>query len=180
MNNQARPLLKKALEDGNLDAVVDPKLQDYDFNEMTQMICCAAACVRHLGRFRPRMSQIVRALEGNMPLDELNEGITSGFSMVYSSGSSDYNTRQYVDDLKKFRKLALESPEHDNSTVNPLASTSSQECSEPTSESAELKFHGLSSLASWVHFSQQVLIGDVAGCLYGIGVIPWECNCQMG
>ncbi|KAJ6308871.1 hypothetical protein OIU76_018458 [Salix suchowensis] len=83
---KARPLLKKALEDGNLDAVVDPKLQDYDFNEMTQMICCAAACVRHLGRFRPRMSQIVRALEGNMPLDELNEGITSGFSMVYSSG----------------------------------------------------------------------------------------------
>ncbi|KAJ6342573.1 hypothetical protein OIU78_010498 [Salix suchowensis] len=136
----ARPLLKKALEDGNLDAVVDPKLQDYDFNEMTQMICCAAACVRHLGRFRPRMSQIVRALEGNMPLDELNEGITSGFSMVYSSGSSDYNTRQYVDDLKKFRKLALESPEHDNSTVNPLASTSSQECSEPTSESGRNTF----------------------------------------
>ena len=79
--------------------------------------------------------QIVRALEGNMPLDVLNEGITSGFSMVYSSGSSDYNTRQYVDDLKKFRKLALESPEQDNSIVNPLASTSSQECSEPTSES---------------------------------------------
>ncbi|KAJ6700901.1 PROLINE-RICH RECEPTOR-LIKE PROTEIN KINASE PERK15 [Salix koriyanagi] len=93
----ARPLLKQALEDGNLDAVVDPKLQDYDFNEMTRMIWCAAACVRHLGRFRPRMSQIVRALEGNMPLDELdelNEGITTGFSMVYISASSDYNTRQ--------------------------------------------------------------------------------------
>uniref|UniRef100_A0A6N2KX21 non-specific serine/threonine protein kinase n=1 Tax=Salix viminalis TaxID=40686 RepID=A0A6N2KX21_SALVM len=135
----ARPLLKQALEDGNLDAVVDPKLQDYDFNEMTQMICCAAACVRHLGRFRPRMSQVIpqaltdsRALEGNMPLDELNEGITSG--------SSDYNTGQYMDDLKKFRKLALESPEHDNSTVNPLASASSQECSEPTSESGRNTF----------------------------------------
>ncbi|KAG5229058.1 hypothetical protein IMY05_016G0157700 [Salix suchowensis] len=136
----ARPLLKQALEDGNLDAVVDPKLQDYDFNEMTQMIWCAAACVRHLGRSRPRMSQIVRALEGNMPPDELNEGITSGFSMVYSSGSSEYNTRQYMDDLKKFRKLALESPEHDNSTVNPLASTSSQECSGPTSESGRNTF----------------------------------------
>ncbi|KAJ6427394.1 hypothetical protein OIU84_022899 [Salix udensis] len=128
----ARPLLKQALEDGNLDAVVDPKLQDYDFNEMTQMIRCAAACVCSSGRFRPRMSQIVRALEGNMPLDELNEGITSG--------SSDYNTGQYMDDLKKFRKLALESPEHDNSTVNPLASASSQECSEPTSESGRNTF----------------------------------------
>ncbi|KAB5574216.1 hypothetical protein DKX38_001410 [Salix brachista] len=141
---KARPLLKQALEDGNLDAVVDPKLQDYDFNEMTQMIWCAAACVRHLGRFRPLMSQIVRALEGNMPLDELNEGITSGFSMVYSSGSSEYNTRQYMDDLKKFRKLALESSEHDNSTVNPLASTSSQECSEPTSESGRNTFSSCS------------------------------------
>ena len=59
MNNQARPLLKQALEDGNFDAVVDPKLQDYDSNEMTQMICCAAACVRHLGRYRPRMSQVI-------------------------------------------------------------------------------------------------------------------------
>ncbi|KAJ6711630.1 PROLINE-RICH RECEPTOR-LIKE PROTEIN KINASE PERK4 [Salix purpurea] len=132
----ARPLLKQALEDGNLDAVVDPKLQDYDFNEMTQMIRCAAACVRRSGRFRPRMSQIVLALKGNMPLDELNEGITSG--------SSDYNTGQYMDDLKKFRKLALESPEHDNSTVNPLASTSSQECSEPTSESGRNTFSSCS------------------------------------
>ncbi|KAJ6715207.1 PROLINE-RICH RECEPTOR-LIKE PROTEIN KINASE PERK4 [Salix viminalis] len=133
---KARPLLKQALEDGNLDAVVDPKLQDYDFNEMTQMIRCAAACVRRSGQFRPRMSQIVRALEGNMPIDELNEGVTSG--------SSDYNTGQYMDDLKKFRKLALESPEHDNSTVNPLASASSQECSEPTSESGRNTFSSCS------------------------------------
>jgi hypothetical protein len=59
MNNQARPLLKQALEDGNFDAVVDQKLQDYDSNEMIRMICCAAACVRHLGRFRPRMSQVI-------------------------------------------------------------------------------------------------------------------------
>ncbi|KAI9401883.1 hypothetical protein POPTR_001G183000v4 [Populus trichocarpa] len=135
----ARPLLKQALEDGNFDAVVDPKLQDYDSNEMIRMICCAAACVRHLGRFRPRMSQIVRALEGNMPLGELNEGITPGPSMVYSSASSDYTNRQYEEDLKKFRKLALESPEHD-SRVNPLASTSSQECTEPTSESGRNPF----------------------------------------
>ncbi|KAJ6963494.1 hypothetical protein NC652_001960 [Populus alba x Populus x berolinensis] len=135
----ARPLLKQALEDGNFDAVVDPKLQDYDSNEMIRMICCAAACVRHLGRFRPRMSQIVRALEGNLPLGELNEGITPGLSMVYSSASSDYTNRQYEEDMKKFRKLALESPEHD-SRVNPLASTSSQECTEPTSESGRNPF----------------------------------------
>ncbi|KAJ6696235.1 PROLINE-RICH RECEPTOR-LIKE PROTEIN KINASE PERK4 [Salix koriyanagi] len=130
----ARPLLKQALEDSNYDAVVDPKLQDYDSNEMNRMICCAAACVRHIARFRPRMSQIVRALEGNMPLDELNEGIIPGLSTVYSCTSSDYSTRQHEEDMKKFRKLALESLEHD-STVNPQASTSSQEHSGPASES---------------------------------------------
>ncbi|KAG5248684.1 hypothetical protein OIU78_014414 [Salix suchowensis] len=130
----ARPLLKQALEDSNYDAVVDPKLQDYDSNEMNRMICCAAACVRHIARFRPRMSQIVRGLEGNMPLDELNEGIIPGISTVYSCTSSDYSTRQHEEDMKKFRKLALESLEHD-STVNPQASTSSQEHSGPASES---------------------------------------------
>uniref|UniRef100_A0A6N2N859 non-specific serine/threonine protein kinase n=1 Tax=Salix viminalis TaxID=40686 RepID=A0A6N2N859_SALVM len=131
---QARPLLKQALEDSNYDAVVDPKLQDYDSNEMNRMICCAAACVRHIARFRPRMSQIVRALEGNMPLDELNEGIIPGLSTVYSCTSSDYSTRQHEEDMKKFRKLALESLEHD-STVNPQASTSSQEHSGSATES---------------------------------------------
>ncbi|KAJ6704299.1 PROLINE-RICH RECEPTOR-LIKE PROTEIN KINASE PERK4 [Salix viminalis] len=130
----ARPLLKQALEDSNYDAVVDPKLQDYDSNEMNRMICCAAACVRHIARFRPRMSQIVRALEGNMPLDELNEGIIPGLSTVYSCTSSDYSTRQHEEDMKKFRKLALESLEHD-STVNPQASTSSQEHSGSATES---------------------------------------------
>ncbi|KAL9387792.1 hypothetical protein Peur_020916 [Populus x canadensis] len=135
----ARPLLKQALEDRNYDAVVDPKLQDYDSNEMVRMIHCAAACVRHLARFRPRMSQIVRALEGNMPLDELNEGITPGLSSVYSSASSDYSTRQHEEDMKKFRKLALESLEHD-STVNPPASRSSQECSGSAGESDQNPF----------------------------------------
>ncbi|KAJ6389464.1 hypothetical protein OIU77_027733 [Salix suchowensis] len=135
----ARPLLKQALEDSNYDAVVDPKLQDYDSNEMNRMICCAAACVRHIARFRPRMSQIVRALEGNMPLDELNEGIIPGISTVYSCTSSDYSTRQHEEDMKKFRKLALESLEHD-STVNPQASTSSQEHSGPASESVHNLF----------------------------------------
>lgn len=60
MNVQARPLLKKAMEDGIYDALVDPKLQkDYGSNEMARMISCAAACVRHLARLRPRMGQVI-------------------------------------------------------------------------------------------------------------------------
>ncbi|XP_050286181.1 proline-rich receptor-like protein kinase PERK1 [Quercus robur] len=106
----ARPLLSQALESGNFDAVVDQRLQnDYNSSEMVRMVACAAACVRHSSRHRPRMSQIVRALEGNLSLDELNEGIRPGHSRTFDSfGSADYDNGQYKEDLKKFRKMALE------------------------------------------------------------------------
>ncbi|KAB1227555.1 Proline-rich receptor-like protein kinase PERK15 [Morella rubra] len=46
----ARPLLSRALEDGNFDALVDPRLQNgYDPNEMG----CMATCVRHSAWRRP-------------------------------------------------------------------------------------------------------------------------------
>ncbi|KAF5945735.1 hypothetical protein HYC85_015963 [Camellia sinensis] len=113
----ARPLLTRALEDGNFDTLVDPRLQrDYKPNEMARMVACAAACVRHSARRRPRMSQVVRALEGDVSLSDLNEGIKPGHSTVYSShGSSDYDTSQYNEDLKKFRKMALGTQEYGSS-----------------------------------------------------------------
>ncbi|KAL6974416.1 Proline-rich receptor-like protein kinase perk1, partial [Sarracenia purpurea var. burkii] len=113
----ARPLLTRALEDGNFDTLVDPRLQrEYNHNEMARMVACAAACVRHSARRRPRMSQVVRALEGDVSLSDLNEGIRPGHSTVYSShGSSDYDTSQYNEDMKKFRKMALGTQEHGSS-----------------------------------------------------------------
>ncbi|KAG6718648.1 hypothetical protein I3842_04G162200 [Carya illinoinensis] len=122
----ARPLLTRALEERNFDALIDPRLQnDFDPNEMTSMVACAAACVRHSARRRPRMSQIVRALEGDASLSDLNEGIRPGHSTLYNShGSSDYDTSQYNEDMKKFRKMALGSQEYGAST----------EYSGPTSE----------------------------------------------
>ncbi|GMI92747.1 hypothetical protein HRI_002944000 [Hibiscus trionum] len=122
----ARPLLARALDDGNFDGLVDPKLQkEFNHNEMTRMVACAAACVRHSARRRPRMSQIVRALEGDASLSDLNEGIRPGQSGMYSSyGSSDYDTSQYNEDMKKFRKMALGTQEY----------VTSSEYSEPTSE----------------------------------------------
>lgn len=60
--------------------------------------------------------QVVRALEGDVSLSDLNEGIRPGHSTVYSSyGSSDYDTVQYNDDMKKFRKMALGSQEYGTS-----------------------------------------------------------------
>lgn len=113
----ARPLLTRALEDGNFDTLVDPRLQkDYNHHEMARMVACAAACVRHSARRRPRMSQIVRALEGDASLSDLNEGMRPGQSSIYSShGSSDYDTNQYNEDMIKFRKMALASRDYGSS-----------------------------------------------------------------
>ncbi|KAI4377754.1 hypothetical protein MLD38_015333 [Melastoma candidum] len=107
----ARPQLTRALEDRSFDSLVDPRLQNnYNHGEMARMVACAAACVRRSSRRRPRMSQIVRALEGDVSLSDLNEGMRPGQSGLYSSyGSSDYDNSQYNEDLKKFRKMALES-----------------------------------------------------------------------
>ena len=72
--------------------------------------------------------QIVRALEGDASLSDLNEGMRPGHSNVYSSyGSSDYDTSQYNEDMKRFRRMALGTQENG----------ASSEYSEPTSE------HGL-------------------------------------
>ncbi|KAK1365388.1 proline-rich receptor-like protein kinase PERK1 [Heracleum sosnowskyi] len=121
----ARPLIARALEEGDFSNLVDSRLQkDYNQNEIARMVSCAAACVRHSARRRPRMSQVVRALEGDMSLSDLNEGIKPGQSTAYSShGSSDYDTAQYNEDMKKFRKMALASQDY-----------SSSEVSRPTSE----------------------------------------------
>lgn len=57
---QARPLLAQVLEKGNFDGLVDVRLQnEYNSSEMACMVACAAACVRHSARRRPRMSQVI-------------------------------------------------------------------------------------------------------------------------
>ncbi|TXG69057.1 hypothetical protein EZV62_003992 [Acer yangbiense] len=134
MVDWAKPLLAQALEDGNFDALVDPKLQEYDFSEMTRMVTCAAACVHHSARRRPRMSQIVRALEGNLPLEDLNEGFTPGHSRVFSHGSSEYSSSQYKEDIRKFKLLALQSIDIGSSGFSAVTSNGVQN---PSSSSTE-------------------------------------------
>jgi hypothetical protein len=58
----------RALEDGEFDSLVDPRLgKDFKPNEMARMIACAAACVRHSARHRPRMSQVIHKLLFSLP-----------------------------------------------------------------------------------------------------------------
>ncbi|KAH0843434.1 hypothetical protein HID58_092019 [Brassica napus] len=108
----ARPLCINAAQDGDYSELADPRLENqYEPNEMARMVACAAAAVRHSARRRPKMSQIVRALEGDASLDDLNEGGKPGQNLARGS-SSDYASSTYSADMKKFRKTALDSQEY--------------------------------------------------------------------
>ncbi|XP_057436832.1 proline-rich receptor-like protein kinase PERK7 isoform X2 [Lotus japonicus] len=107
----AKPLCAKAMEEGIFVGLVDPRLEDnYNKQEMAHMIACAAASVRHSARRRPRMSQIVRVLEGDALVDVLNhDGVKPGQSAMFSNASGEYDAGAYSADMKKFRKLAFDS-----------------------------------------------------------------------
>lgn len=60
MITQARPLLTRALEDGNYTELVDIRLDNtYNSQEMARMVACAAASIRHSAKRRPKMSQVL-------------------------------------------------------------------------------------------------------------------------
>ncbi|CAL1373493.1 unnamed protein product [Linum trigynum] len=103
----ARPLLTKAVETRNFQSLVDPRLgTNYDNSEMTRMVSCAAACVRHSAWLRPRMSQVVHALEGDArAVMNLDKGNKVGRSASYGYSpwkGSNYCSAQYKEDMKRF------------------------------------------------------------------------------
>ncbi|KAF1873278.1 hypothetical protein Lal_00027316 [Lupinus albus] len=112
----ARPLLTRGLEEdpGNFRELVDPFLEgNYNPPEMARMAACAAGSIRHSARKRLKMSQIVRALEGDVSLDDLREGMMkTGVSNIHTSSSSSdisYDTMQYNHDMQQFKKAVFSS-----------------------------------------------------------------------
>lgn len=86
-----RPLVARAVDDGNFDLIVDSRLPwDYNHSEMARMVSCAALCVWHLARRVAKMSQVVRALEGDSSLSDVAKCIKPWHNSAYNS-SSDYN-----------------------------------------------------------------------------------------
>ncbi|KAB5561313.1 hypothetical protein DKX38_006270 [Salix brachista] len=127
----ARPLCAKALEDGNYGELVDPSLEgNYDLQEVACMVACAGASVSHSAKRRPKMSRIVRALEGEV---SLVEGRKAG--LIFSSdSSSDYDQSSYSTDMRRFRRKALDSNDYVSSEfghtseygLNPSSSSSDE------------------------------------------------------
>lgn len=87
-----------------------------------------------------KMPQVVRALEGDVSLADLNEGSKPGHSTMYSSrGSSDYDTAQYKEDMKKFRKMAFGTQEFGGSSEYSASGSSSEAQSRHTTREIEMR-----------------------------------------
>lgn len=101
----ARPVVDRILEDGHLEDIVDPNLNgNYDYDEMMRVIETAAACVRHSALKRPRMAQVVRALESDSDRGLLYQGMKPGQRLEDQSDyGSDYGgTNRYSGDSGEF------------------------------------------------------------------------------
>ncbi|KAF5203126.1 Receptor-like kinase, partial [Thalictrum thalictroides] len=100
----ARPLLARALDSEEFDGLVDPRLEkNYVESEVFRMIEAAAACVRHSATKRPRMGQVMRALD-SLDSADLSNGMRPGHSEVYDS------TDQSAE-IRLFRRMAFGSEE---------------------------------------------------------------------
>ncbi|XP_072995460.1 proline-rich receptor-like protein kinase PERK15 [Typha latifolia] len=120
----ARPLMTRALKEDNYDELIDPRLKtNYDPYEMARLIECAAAAVRHSASHRPKMSQIIRYLEGEISNEDLNVGIKPGQSSFHGHREPGKDSGQQSD-VRRLRKMAFGNQED----------ISSAEFSETTSE----------------------------------------------
>ncbi|CAJ1940125.1 unnamed protein product [Sphenostylis stenocarpa] len=96
----ARPHLLSVMETRNFSELVDPRLEKHFVEkEMFRMIEAAAACVRHSAPRRPRMVQVVRALDTGDEKSDLSNGVKYGQSTIYDSG-------QYDKEIMLFKKMA--------------------------------------------------------------------------
>lgn len=108
----ARPLLTEALDKEEFGDLVDSRLEDnFIPSEMFRMIEAAAACVRHLASKRPKMSQVVRALDSMEELADLNNGVKPGQSGIFSS-------REHSAQIRMFQRMAFGSQDYSSEYFN--------------------------------------------------------------
>ncbi|XP_015165127.1 putative proline-rich receptor-like protein kinase PERK6 [Solanum tuberosum] len=112
----ARPILNRAIEGGNYDELIDPRLEGkFDRQQMLCMVICAAASIRHSSKRRPKMSQIVRTLEGDVALlNDLYKGSTPGISGSGESSECDGAGSSYGN-IKRLKNSEISSEEYTSS-----------------------------------------------------------------
>ncbi|KAL0926626.1 hypothetical protein M5K25_002865 [Dendrobium thyrsiflorum] len=77
--------------------------------------------------------KIVRALEGDASLEDLNEGMRPGQSMLFSSGS-DYDSDLYAPNMRRIRRIELTSPEYSGDYSGPIAEYEQSSGEQPFSD----------------------------------------------
>ncbi|KAK1299214.1 Proline-rich receptor-like protein kinase PERK8 [Acorus calamus] len=98
---RARPLLNRALDNGDVGELPDPRLENnYNEFEMFRMIEAAAACVRHSATMRPRMGQVARALDCMGDSADLHNGMRPGQSELF-------NSAQQSAEIRLFQRMAF-------------------------------------------------------------------------
>ncbi|KAL6961046.1 Proline-rich receptor-like protein kinase perk8 [Sarracenia purpurea var. burkii] len=108
----ARPLLTEALECESFEELIDPRLENnYVETEVFRMIEAAAACIRHSASKRPRMSQVVRALDSIGEFSDLTNGMRPGQSEVFDS-------REQSAQIRMFQRMAFGSQEYSSDFFN--------------------------------------------------------------
>ncbi|KAL6957504.1 non-specific serine,threonine protein kinase [Sarracenia purpurea var. burkii] len=110
----ARPLLKEYA----IDKLVDPRLgNNYSEHEVCCMLHAASLCIRQDSHSRPRMSQVLRILEGD-PIVDSNQISTPGYDRGSQSGRiwleqqhQHFSGPMFNEALEGFSgKLSLETP----------------------------------------------------------------------
>ncbi|XP_066309922.1 proline-rich receptor-like protein kinase PERK2 [Miscanthus floridulus] len=125
----ARPVLTRAVEEENYDELIDPRLEsNYDAYDMARLVACAAAAVRQTARSRPRMSQIVRYLEGELSVEDLNAGVMPGQSAMQRSGGGT------TDQINRLRRMAFGPGAGGSTGTGTITEYASSEFSDPTCE----------------------------------------------
>eukprot|EP00850_Spirogloea_muscicola_P022631 SM000304S11853 [mRNA] locus=s304:17777:22208:- [translate_table: standard] len=128
MSFQARPFLAR----DDVERLVDPQLQGlYNDEEMDRMISTAAQCVRHSAAIRPRMSQVVRLLQGEQDITEMGKGPNRpGYSTAYDDvpfgGNDTYDSAQYSAEMRQQYEARDTSLPHSHDTANHMEHSGQQ------------------------------------------------------
>uniref|UniRef100_A0A0E0EV59 non-specific serine/threonine protein kinase n=1 Tax=Oryza meridionalis TaxID=40149 RepID=A0A0E0EV59_9ORYZ len=109
----ARPVLARLLAAGGeepgllIRELVDSRLGgEYSAVEVERMAACAAASIRHSARQRPKMSQIVRALEGDA-------------SLSLSLDHHHHDDFSASSEISRHRQVAFDSGDYSSSRLSP-------------------------------------------------------------
>lgn len=104
----ARPLIEK----NELKEIVDPSLGDsYDREQLEHLVEAASLCTQQSPILRPRMSQVLGLLKGEVMTDSTQVHQVPLRRRTYSEelfDAEEYNATRYLNDLNRHMQLALD------------------------------------------------------------------------